>query len=242
MPYSHFHNWSYHTHHRRPKGGNHYNAVRRRQRPWRIGFIVALVAGVISSGAVIAMRFDAQREEVKSFATEMVEAQSERKEAWQQTRTANATAKESTRVANAARQQEQHERTIVSLINQERSQRGIGTLTWDPGLQAIARAHSRDMADKNYFSHTNKSGLGYRERAVAAGYRCRNPKWQGVAENLYFGSVGYQTPAAAVASWLDSPLHKRAMLDTTFTKGAIGIHEGHLGGYGHGYFTTLLLC
>ena len=115
-------------------------------------------------------------------------------------------------------------------------------MMWDSELQAIARAHSRDMADKRYFSHTNKSGLDYRERAVAAGYRCPNPKWQGVAENLYFGTVGHKTPAAAVVNWLDSPLHKRAMLDTTFTKGAIGIHEGYLSGYGYGYFTTLLLC
>ena len=43
MPYTHFHNWSVHTHHRRPKGGNHWRAVRRRQRPWRIAFLVIVV-------------------------------------------------------------------------------------------------------------------------------------------------------------------------------------------------------
>ena len=32
------------------------------------------------------------------------------------------------------------------------------------------------------------------------------------------------------------------MLDRTFSKAAIGIHEGTLDGYGRGYFTTLLLC
>ena len=41
-PYAHYHNWSFHTHHNRPKGGNHYRAVRRRQRPWRIGFFVGV--------------------------------------------------------------------------------------------------------------------------------------------------------------------------------------------------------
>ena len=44
MPYSHYHDFSFHTHHQRPKGGRHYKGVRRRQRPWRIGFIVVLVA------------------------------------------------------------------------------------------------------------------------------------------------------------------------------------------------------
>ena len=43
MPYSHYHDFSFHTHHQRPKGGRHYRAVRRGQRPWRIGFILVLV-------------------------------------------------------------------------------------------------------------------------------------------------------------------------------------------------------
>ncbi len=51
MPYRHFHDWSFHTHHRRPKGGNHYRAIRRRQRPWRIGAFVALVLTAVA-GAV----------------------------------------------------------------------------------------------------------------------------------------------------------------------------------------------
>ncbi len=40
--YSHYHDWSFHTHRNRPKGGRHYNAVRRRQRPWRIGLFALL--------------------------------------------------------------------------------------------------------------------------------------------------------------------------------------------------------
>ena len=64
----------------------------------------------------------------------------------------------------------------------------------------------------------------------------------GVAENLYFGSRGHQEPRDTVLSWLGSPGHRRAMLDRTFSKTAIGIHDGSLDGYGRGYFTTLLLC
>ena len=45
-PYTHFHNFSVHTHHHRPNGGRHYRAVRRRQRPWRIAFILVAVAYV----------------------------------------------------------------------------------------------------------------------------------------------------------------------------------------------------
>ena len=43
MPYTHFHDWSIHTHHQRPRGGRHYNAIRRRQRPWKVGFFILAV-------------------------------------------------------------------------------------------------------------------------------------------------------------------------------------------------------
>ena len=58
MPYSHFHDWSFHTHRRRPKGGNHWRAVRRSQRPWRIGALVLLVAVIIGTAAVLSVRND----------------------------------------------------------------------------------------------------------------------------------------------------------------------------------------
>lgn len=242
MPYSHFHNWSFHTHHRRPKGGNHYNAIRRRQRPWRIGFTMMFVVGLVGLAIVGVFQFDDQRRSASTFAVEFVEEQSQRQEYRAQTRAVSQPTTKQTREASAEQKQEQHERAIVSLINQERSQRGIREMAWDPKLQAIARGHSRDMAEKGYFDHTNRSGQDYRQRAVLAGYRCQNPKWRGVAENLYFGSRGHQSPQAAVSNWLSSPLHKRAMLDATFSKAAIGIHEGYLSGYGQGFFTTLLLC
>ena len=47
MPYRHYHDYSFHTHHQRPRGGRHYRAVRRRQLPWRIGFILVLVVAAV---------------------------------------------------------------------------------------------------------------------------------------------------------------------------------------------------
>ena len=47
MRYTHFHNWSIHTHHRRPKGGRHDMAVRRRQRPWKIGMALVVLAAAV---------------------------------------------------------------------------------------------------------------------------------------------------------------------------------------------------
>ena len=47
MPYRHYHDYSFHTHHQRPRGGRHYRAVRLRQLPWRIGFILVLVVAAV---------------------------------------------------------------------------------------------------------------------------------------------------------------------------------------------------
>ena len=47
MPYTHFHDFSSHTHHRRPRAGRHDMATRRRQRPWRIALILALIGLVV---------------------------------------------------------------------------------------------------------------------------------------------------------------------------------------------------
>ena len=150
---------------------------------------------------------------------------------------------QATRAANAEVQHEQYEREILAAVNQERSERGIAPLKWDAELHAIARAHSQDMAEHDYFEHVNLSGQDPGDRARAAGYRCGNRSWEwGIGENLYFGTAGYQSSESPAESWMNSPLHQRAMLSTTFHRAAIGVHKGRLSGYGTGNYTTLLLC
>ena len=56
MPYSHFHDWSFHTHHRRPKGGRHYNHIRRRQRPWWVTVWVVTIGVFVGTGATLATK------------------------------------------------------------------------------------------------------------------------------------------------------------------------------------------
>ena len=47
MPYRHYHDRSFHTHRRKSRGGRHFRAVCRRQRPWQVGFAFAVVAAVV---------------------------------------------------------------------------------------------------------------------------------------------------------------------------------------------------
>lgn len=83
-------------------------------------------------------------------------------------------------------------------------------LSWNPQLGEAALAHSRDMAARRYLSHRARDGSQPADRATRAGYA-----WQRVGENLAFGQ---NTPAEAMAGWLDSPGHCANIMNPAFTE------------------------
>jgi uncharacterized protein YkwD len=93
---------------------------------------------------------------------------------------------------------------VTRLVNAERAKAGCAPVKTDARLAAAALAHSRDMVDRNYFSHTSPDGKGPGDRAAAAGY----PSWSG--ENI---AAGYPTPAEVVQGWMNSPGHKANILN-----------------------------
>lgn len=93
---------------------------------------------------------------------------------------------------------------VTRLTNVERAKAGCGAVRVDSRLAAAAQAHSRDMVDRDYFSHTSPDGKGPGDRASAAGYQ----RWSG--ENI---AAGYPTPAAVVQGWMNSPGHKANILN-----------------------------
>ena len=94
---------------------------------------------------------------------------------------------------------------------------GCGALTADPALAAVARAHSADMRDRDYFSHTSPEGLSPFDRAERAGVDYSR------AENIAFGQAD---AAAVMEAWLDSPGHRANILDCELTKLGVGVAEG----------------
>ena len=93
---------------------------------------------------------------------------------------------------------------VTRLTNLERAKAGCGALRIDSRLTAAAQAHSKDMVDRDYFSHTSPDGKGPGDRAAAAGY----PRWSG--ENI---AAGYPTAAAVVQGWMNSAGHKANILN-----------------------------
>ena len=135
--------------------------------------------------------------------------------------------------ARADLQALEKEREVLDRINAIRADRRLPELSLRIELAGVARAHSRDMAEHNFFDHANPSGSRPAGRVRAAGVR-----FKGVAENITMNN-NPETPAdQAVRDWMDSPGHRRNILDAAFLETGVGMAVSKDGRY---YFTQLFL-
>jgi uncharacterized protein YkwD len=122
--------------------------------------------------------------------------------------------------------------TIHTLVNQVRQEKGLPTLSYDSNLANIAFAHSQDMGNRNYFSHTTPDGKDPTERAIEAGYGdCRKDHGSyytyGIGENIYeeWGDqLGSQNDIAHATfnAWMNSQGHRENILDSNYDREGIG--------------------
>jgi uncharacterized protein YkwD len=105
---------------------------------------------------------------------------------------------------------------VLALVNIQRAAAGCGALAGDAALADLARAHSADMRDRNFFSHTNPEGLDPFQRAARAGLVAR-------AENIAYGQPD---PAAVMDAWMNSPGHRANILDCSLTRLGVGMAAG----------------
>jgi uncharacterized protein YkwD len=83
-------------------------------------------------------------------------------------------------------------------------------LSWHCTLESVAFAHSRDMGDYNFFSHTGSDGLTVADRVSNTGY-----DWSAVGENI---AAGQPSVDSVMASWLGSPGHCANIMRATYTE------------------------
>lgn len=103
---------------------------------------------------------------------------------------------------------------MVGAINAERARFSLPPLGRDPRLDAIAEAHSLEMARARFFSHTSPSTGQPADRVSQAGLR-----WSAVAENIAIN----QSPEAAQQALLRSPGHHENMVDPVQRSVGVGI-------------------
>ncbi len=105
------------------------------------------------------------------------------------------------------------ESEIHRLVNEERTKAGLQPLQWSERLAELARQHSTDMRDNNYFSHGN---FVERIRTACGG---------AAGENIFysFGKDSTQIAQSAVAAWMNSPGHKANILSSFYHSEGVGI-------------------
>jgi hypothetical protein len=103
---------------------------------------------------------------------------------------------------------------MVGAINAERARFSLPPLGRDPRLDAVAEAHSLEMARARFFSHTSPSTGQPADRVSHAGLR-----WSAVAENIAIN----QSPEAAQQALLRSPGHHENMVDPVQRSIGVGI-------------------
>lgn len=121
------------------------------------------------------------------------------------------------------------ELAFLSLINQYRDSKGLGALEINSKLQAAAEWMSQDMADKNYFSHTDSLGREFWKRLLDFGY----PENTFMGENI---AAGYATAQAVFDGWKNSPGHNANMLGANYK--VIGIGAYFRSGSTYGWYWT----
>jgi uncharacterized protein YkwD len=109
------------------------------------------------------------------------------------------------------------EAEMLTLVNAERRTAGLKPVKPDPELTRVARAHSRDMFERGYFSHFSPEGrnLGDRLQHARIGYLS-------AGENLALAP----TLNTAHTGLMHSPGHRANVLRPQFGRLGIGILDG----------------
>lgn len=119
------------------------------------------------------------------------------------------------------------EKSILAKHNRVRTARDKPRLCIHPKLQRAARQHARDMLQRDYFSHTTKgSGDTLADRIREQNYRYRT-----IGENIAWGSGTKGMPANIHQNWMQSPGHRKNILNGSFRQVGIGMALGNFKGY-----------
>ena len=118
---------------------------------------------------------------------------------------------------------------ILRWTNVERLANGLPAFAWSPVAARAAVGHSDEMMRLGYFSHTspNARNRDPLRRAQNAGLRGDS---LAVGENIAWGDFDTRDARSIVRMWMESPGHRRNILDRTFRYLGVGVggHSGKL--------------
>lgn len=116
-------------------------------------------------------------------------------------------------------------KATVCLVNRERTGRRMRALRVNRRLSRAAVSHTRDMISRSYFEHVSAAGKNVVDRLLSTGYLGQVKSWL-VGENLAWGAGSRSSPREIVISWMNSPGHRRNILNRRFREIGIGVVFG----------------
>lgn len=107
--------------------------------------------------------------------------------------------------------------SVVHLTNVARAAKGCRPLKVSVRLTNAAQGHATDMSRKHYFSHTSLDGTSWITRIRRAGWTTPG------GENIAYG---FLSPTGVLKAWMNSPGHRRNLLDCHFHYIGVGYASG----------------
>ena len=128
----------------------------------------------------------------------------------------------------AAQQQQQqvaqgdYKAQVVAIMNQERANAGVGGISQNASLDAVAQIRAQEIALS--FSHTRPNGTSCFTVLDEGGIA-----YMTAGENI---AAGYGDPASVMSGWMNSPGHRANILNGSFGQVGIGYYTDPNSGYG----------
>ena len=119
----------------------------------------------------------------------------------------------------------QVQRTVLCLVNRERTSRGLKRLKASSKLDKAATAHSRDMVRRSYFDHVSPGGGTMQDLLKQAGW-FSGARSYAFAENIAWGGGELGSPKNIVESWMKSTGHRHNILGRQYTELGVGVALG----------------
>ena len=138
-----------------------------------------------------------------------------------------------------ASQRTANEAVLFQLINHARTQRGLAPLHVNAALSCAALAHSREMMDRDYFSHSSPGGASCGTRARRARYSMSGYRYWAVAEVIGWGRRLFGTPQAIFSSWMRSAYHRAIILGRRWRDVGVGCVSGTFQGASGSWMYTV---
>ncbi|BBZ65873.1 hypothetical protein MINS_13020 [Mycolicibacterium insubricum] len=119
------------------------------------------------------------------------------------------------------------DQTLVDLVNEQRAKNGCGPVTPNPQLLTAAQRHADDYASLKTTDHAGSDSSTIASRVRDTGYKA------GLAGEIMGGfglNTDFPTRPDLINGWLNSPGHKKTMLDCRYTEIGMATAEATLQG------------